>query len=87
MIALFRQIPVVNYGFKDFILRSDLAPDALEHAAEEQFHSIDPRLPLSEMMTMAETIEDLTNDKRFTSLILTGFAVLGLVLAVMVYME
>jgi predicted permease len=82
LIALFRQMPRVNFGFKDVIVRSDVAPETLEHSIEEQFHSIDPRLPLSEMMPMTEHIEEQTADKRFTGLILAAFAVLGLVLAV-----
>jgi predicted permease len=82
LITLFRQMPVVNYGFKDFIVRSDVPPQTLEHEIEQRFHAFDPRLPLSEMMTITETVEGMTADKRFTSLILSAFAVLGLVLAV-----
>lgn len=82
LIALFRQMPVVNYGFKDFIVRSDVAPQTLEHEIGQRFHAIDPRLPLSEMMTITETVEGMTADKRFTSSILSAFAALGLILAV-----
>ena len=82
VIALFRQIPAVNYGFKDFMVRSDVAPQTLEEEIEQRFHAIDPHLPLSEMMTITETVEGMTADKRFTSLILSVFAVLGLVLAI-----
>jgi putative ABC transport system permease protein len=82
IIALFRQMPFVNYGFKDFIVRSDIPPQILEREIEQRFHAMDPRLPLSEMMTITETVEAMTADKRFTGMILAAFAVLGLALAV-----
>ncbi len=81
VITLFRQLPVVNYGFKDVMLRTEVDPKSLEPALVQQFHALDPRLPLSEMMTITEDIELMTSDKRFTSLVLTGFAALGLLLA------
>lgn len=82
LITLFRQVPRVNYGFKDVIVRSDAPPEALEHALEQQLHAIDPRLPVSEMSTMSEYIEGMTTNRRFTGLILAAFAALGLILAV-----
>jgi putative ABC transport system permease protein len=81
MITLFRQMPRVNYGFKDVIVRSEVAPDALERAVRQKLHDIDPLLPLSEVSTMTEHIEALTADKQFTSFILLCFAASGLVLA------
>jgi predicted permease len=82
LIMLFRQMPLVNFGFKDVMVRSDMPAQTLEHSIEQQFHSIDPHLPLSEMATMTEVIEGFTSDKRFTGIILSAFALLGLVLAV-----
>jgi len=83
LIALFRQTPVVNSGFKDVLVRSNVAPDALEQAVAQQVHALDPQLPLSEVETMSEYLGDLTAVKRFTSIILASFALIGLVLAVM----
>ena len=83
LIALFRQVPRVNFGFKDVLVRSDMAPEALEQAVAEQLHSLDPRLPLSEVQTMSEYLDDMTAVKRFTSVILASFAGIGLLLAVM----
>ena len=81
LITLFRQMPDVNYGFKDAIVRSDLAPQALAYTLQQQLHILNPKLPLSEISTMTVYIDDLTSDKRFTSFILATFAALGLVLA------
>jgi putative ABC transport system permease protein len=83
LIALFRQTPAVNSGFKDVLVRSNVPPDALEQAVAQQMHALDPQLPLSEVETMSEYLGDLTAAKRFTSVILASFAVIGLLLAVM----
>lgn len=82
LITLFRQMPRVNFGFKDVIVRSAVAPESLEQTLAQQLHSLDPSLPLSEVQPMTEHIEDGTADKRFTGVILSAFAMLGLVLAV-----
>jgi len=83
LIGLFRQMPPVNSGFKDLLVRSDIAPDALQRSIEEQIHALDPRIPLSEAESMSAYLGDLTAVQRFTSAILSSFAGLGLMLAVM----
>jgi putative ABC transport system permease protein len=83
LIGLFRQMPrPVNSGFKDLLVRSDLAPEALEHSIEGQLHALDPWIPLSEVETMSEYLDDMMAAKRFTSIILASFAIVGLLLAV-----
>jgi putative ABC transport system permease protein len=84
LIGLFRQMPrPVNSGFKDLLVRSDIAPEALERSIERQLHALDPRIPLSEAESMSEYLGELTAVQRFTSVILSCFAGLGLMLAVM----
>jgi putative ABC transport system permease protein len=83
LIGLFRQMPrPVNSGFKDLLVRSDLAPEALEHSIEGQLHALDPWIPLSEVETMSEYLDDMMAAKRLTSIILASFAIVGLLLAV-----
>jgi putative ABC transport system permease protein len=83
LIGLFRQMPKgVNSGFKDLLVRSDLAPQLVESSIEQQLHAIDPRIPLSEKVTMSELIGTMTAVKRFTGVILAIFAGIGLLLAV-----
>jgi len=82
LITLFRQTPKVNFGFKDVLVRSEVAPEALENAVAQQLHSLDSRLTLSEVETMSEYLDDMTAVKRFTSVILASFAGIGLLLAV-----
>ena len=81
LITLFRQMPDVNFGFKDVIIRSDLAPQILADMLQQQLRALNPKLPLSEIEPMTMYIDDLTSDKRFTSFILSAFAAVGLVLA------
>jgi putative ABC transport system permease protein len=84
LIALFRQMPQpVNSGFKDLLVRSDLAPEALQGSIERQIHALDPRIPLSDAESMSEYLGELTTVQRSTSVILGCFAGLGLMLAVM----
>ena len=83
LIGLFRQMPMVNSGFKDLLVRSDLAPEALDRSIERQLHALDPRIPLSEPETMSAYLGELTTVQRSTSVILSCFAGLGLFLAVM----
>ena len=60
-----------------------MAPEALEQAVVQQLHALDSRLPLSEVETMSEYLDDMTAVERFTSVILASFAGIGLLLAVM----
>jgi ABC-type antimicrobial peptide transport system permease subunit len=82
LITLFRQVPPLNYGFKEVMIRSEIAPVGLGHTLEQQLHVLDPGLPLSEISSMEEYIEGMSSDRRFTSIILTSFAALGVLLAV-----
>ncbi|MGA3035473.1 MAG: ABC transporter permease [Terracidiphilus sp.] len=84
LIGLFRQMPPpVNSGFKDLLVRSNVAPQVLAPSIERQLHALDPRIPLPAVETMSEYLGDLTAVQRFTSLILSGFAGMGLMLALM----
>jgi putative ABC transport system permease protein len=82
LLTLFRQTPAVNFGFKDLLVRTDMAPEALQRSIAQQLHALDTQLPLSEVENMSEYLDDMTAAKRFTSAILTSFAGIGLVLAV-----
>jgi putative ABC transport system permease protein len=81
LIGLFRQLPIVNLGWRDVLVRSTIEPAVLERTLEQQLHALDPKLPLSEVEPMNVYMEELTADRRFTAQILTAFAVLGLLLA------
>ena len=81
-ITLFRQTPKLNFGFKDIVVRSNVKPEALGPELRVQLQALDGTLPLAEVESMREYISGQTWDKRFTASLLGGFALLGLVLAV-----
>ncbi|HTV14008.1 MAG TPA: ABC transporter permease [Acidobacteriaceae bacterium] len=83
LIALYRQVPAVNFGFKEVLVRTEVAPDALVRALQKQVQSVDPRIPLAEVEPMSTYLGNMTAVQRFTGVILAGFAALGLGLAVM----
>lgn len=81
LITLFRQMPVVNFGFKDIMVRSEIDPNTLGPTLQQELRAIDPAIPLSEVSSMQNNIQELTSDKWFTGVILASFATLGVVLA------
>jgi putative ABC transport system permease protein len=82
LFGLFRQLPIVNRGFKDIIVRSTVKTEVLGHTLEQQLRLLDPSLALSGVSSMEDHIKDLTSGKRFTSTVLVAFALLGTLLAV-----
>jgi putative ABC transport system permease protein len=82
LFGLFRQLPSVNYGFKDLIARTAGDPYAVANAIRGQLQAMDPDLPLAEVMTMEEVIGDQMSDRRFTTMLLGIFAAVGISLAI-----
>lgn len=65
LIGLFRQMPQpVNSGFKDLLVRSNVAPEALEGPIEQQLHALDPRILLSEAESMSANLGELMTVQR-----------------------
>jgi len=82
IIALYSQQPIVNYGFKDIVVRSASAPRMLAGEIANELHRLNPDMPLAEVQTFDELVQRQTGDKRFTTFLLTSFAIVGLILAV-----
>ncbi len=80
--VLYAQHPLVNYGFKDIVIRTAAEPRQLVPSIRRLLHDLDPDLPLAEVQTFDELVERQTGGQRFTSLILTLFALAGLSLSV-----
>ncbi len=80
--VLFSQHPLVNYGFKDLVIRTASEPGLLVPEIRRQLHDLDPDMPFAEVQTMDELVEGQTGRQRFTTVLLTSFAVAGLALAV-----
>lgn len=82
IIGLYSQHPIVNYGFKDVVIRTGSEPHALFRAITDQLHALDPDMPLAEVQTFDEIVQRQIGDKRFTTFLLSSFAIVGLSLAV-----
>ena len=81
LIVLYRQAPALNFGFKELIVRTTQDPNAIVAAVANQLRRMDPDMPLAEVSPVNELISRQTSDRRFTTTLLTLFAVLGVVLA------
>jgi predicted permease len=80
--VLYSQHPLVNYGFKDIVIRTASEPRLLLPEIRRQLHELDPDMPLAEVQTMDEIVEAQTGGQRFTTILLASFAAAGLTLAV-----
>ena len=80
--SLFRQFPGLNFGFKDIVVRTSVSPESMAPAVARALKSLDPDLPLGEVRTMEAHLWSQTADRRFTTVLLGLFAVLGILLAV-----
>ena len=80
--VLYSQHPLVNYGFKDIVIRTAAEPHLAESDIRRQLHLLDADMPFAEVQTIDELVEQQTGGQRFTASLLVLFAVGGLVLAV-----
>ena len=80
--VLYSQHPLVNYGFKNVVIRTASTPRALAPEIQSQMNQIDPDLPLAEVQTIEESVERQTGGQRFTAMLLASFAAAGLALAI-----
>jgi predicted permease len=82
IIVLYSQHPLVNYGFKDIVVRTASEPRLLAPEIRRQLHALDPDMPFAEVQTMDELVEAQTGGQRFTTTLLASFAAAGLLLAI-----
>ena len=82
IIVLYSQHPLVNYGFKDIVIRTASEPQSLVPEIRRRLHELDPELPLADMKTMDEVVAQQTGGQRFTTVLFSLFALAGLALAI-----
>jgi ABC-type antimicrobial peptide transport system permease subunit len=82
IVVLYSQHPLVNYGFKDIVIRTVSDPSSLAPAIRRQLHDLDSDMPFAEVQTIEALVEEESGGQRFTAVLLSLFAVAGLVLAV-----
>jgi predicted permease len=81
IIVLYSQHPLVNYGFKEIVIRTASDPHLLVPEITRQLHAMDLDMPFAQVRTIDEIVEQETGSQRFTTLLLGLFAAAGLVLA------
>jgi putative ABC transport system permease protein len=81
VLTLFRQLPGLNYGFKDLVVRTATNPESLAPAIARELRLLDADIPLGEVRSMEAHMASQTADTRFTALLFGLFAALGMVLA------
>jgi putative ABC transport system permease protein len=82
IIGLYTQHPLVNYGFKEILVRTAAEPRLLVPEIGGQLHQIDPDIPLAQVQTIDEVVEEQTGGQRFTTILLVLFAAVGLALMI-----
>ena len=65
------------------VLRSALPGEQMENAMAATARSIDPLLPLTQMQTMTQAVSDSESSRRFNTVLIGGFAVAAVLLAVL----
>jgi predicted permease len=80
--TLFRQMPGLNYGFKDIVVRTATDPASIVPTLARELKSLDADIPLGEIRSMETHMANQTADTRFTTVLLALFAGLGTTLAV-----
>ncbi len=64
-------------------LRTAMAPEPMENALRATVRSIDPQLPLTQVQTMEHAITDTEAPRRFNTAIISSFAFIAVLLAVL----
>jgi putative ABC transport system permease protein len=80
--VLYAQHPLVNYGFKDIVIRTASNPLLLAPEVRDQLRQLDSDIPLAAVRTMDELVDRQTGGQRFTTVLLISFAAAGLALAI-----
>jgi putative ABC transport system permease protein len=74
-------IPVI-FNIATLLVRSPKDPLSLVNTIRRQIHSVDPDLPLANVSTMKDLIDDSFKPQRFNAFLMGLFAALALLLAV-----
>jgi putative ABC transport system permease protein len=70
-----------NYSVGTVVIRSTQNVESLAMPVQKEIGAMDPDLPVSNVMTLRETVRTSTLDSQFNSLLVLAFAVIALLLA------
>jgi putative ABC transport system permease protein len=70
-----------NGGF--IVVRSAMPPEQMENVLRSTVRAIDPQLPLTQVQTMEQAVQQSEAPRRFNTVLITGFAVAAVLLSVL----
>ena len=78
--------PEITRAMSDFTnltlaVRSSISPDSLTAAIKQQIWKVDRSLPVYDVLTMQDVLDDTLSERRFSSALLSIFGGLGILLA------
>lgn len=73
--------PMVDYTNLTLAVRSGESPDAMIARVKNQIRAVDPNLPVYQVQTMEQIVDQSTSQRRFESYLMSIFAALALILA------
>ena len=82
ILVLYSQHPLVNYGFKDLLVRTASDPQYALPEIRRLLREMDSDTPLAEVRTMDDLVAKQIGSQRFTTALLASFALAGLALAI-----
>jgi putative ABC transport system permease protein len=79
--AVYIPLPQLSIGLATLVARTDMDPVSLSNSVGAAVRSIDPELPLADVRSMEQVVDETLARPRTVSVLLTAFAVLALLLA------
>jgi putative ABC transport system permease protein len=73
--------PMSDFTNLTLAVRSSIDPDSLTAAIKQQIWAVDRSLPVYDVLRMQDILDDTTSQRRFSSVLLTIFGGLGIILA------
>ena len=79
--AVYIPLPQLSIGLATLVARTEMDPLSLSNSVGAAVRSIDPELPLSDVRSMEQVVDETLARTRTISVLLTAFAVIALFLA------
>ena len=71
----------IAFGLMTLVARTEMDPMSLARSVAAEVHAIDPTLPVADVQTMEDVVDDTLARPRIVAVLLTAFAAMALVLA------
>jgi putative ABC transport system permease protein len=79
---LYLAFPQIPWGNMHLLVRTAVSPASMSQAVRAQISAVDPDQPVNNVQTVDELVDSSRSEPRFTMMLLGGFSVLALALAV-----